>query len=78
MDAPKIVTDLAASVSGIPMKWREQDNQWVIILTDGRKYRFPKDTEGKPRAQETKADYKAPVDVTPNPDKPHRKTKETP
>ena len=92
MSAPDIVVQLAASVSGIPMKWREEDNYFVIIMTDGRKYRFPKDrasepqasiahpgakrrqeNQGKPRAQETVEDYKPPVDVTPNPEKRHRK-----
>ena len=73
MTAPSIVEKLAASVSGVPMKWREEDGYWVIIMTDGRKYRFPKAGDPKPRNDETVADYKPAQDVTPNPDKRHRK-----
>jgi len=58
MGAPQIVEQLAASVSGVAMKWREEDAYWVIIMTDGRKYRFPKETQGLPRSQETTEDYK--------------------
>ncbi len=58
MTAPEIVQELAASVSGVPMKWREEEGYWVIIMTDGRKYRFPKEGPAKPRHDETVEDHK--------------------
>ena len=76
MDAPKIVRDLAASVNGEILRWREEDDNFVILMTDGRKVRFPKSAPDKPRRDQTPEDFKAGVDETPNPDKPHRKTKE--
>lgn len=75
MNTPQIVIDLAASVSGVPTKWREEDNYWVIIMTDGRKYRFPKEGDPKPRNQETPADYKPGIDQTADPEHRHRKNK---
>jgi hypothetical protein len=76
MDAPKIVRDLAASVNGEVLRWREEDNNFVILMTDGRKFRFPKTAPEKPRRDQTPDDFKAPVDQTPDPDKHHRKTKD--
>ncbi len=58
MAAPEIVLKLAASVSGVPLKWREEEGYWVIIMTDGRKYKFPRESHPKPRAQETTEDFK--------------------
>ncbi len=57
-DAPKIVVDLAASVSGIPLKWREEEGYWVIVMTDGRKYRFSKHDEDVVRQNDSLANYK--------------------
>ncbi len=75
-DAPKIVVDLAASVSGVPLKWREEEGYWVIIMTDGRKYRFPRESKPKPRSQETTEDFKPAQELEDKGGKKHRKTKE--
>ncbi len=66
MGAPLIVEQLAASVSGVPMKWREEEGYWVIIMTDGRKYRFPRNAVPMPRAQETTEDFKPGQEQPPN------------
>ncbi len=73
MGAPSIVEKLAASVSGVPMKWREEDAYWVIIMTDGRKYRFPKIDQDLPRHEETMENYKPAQEQVPQPE--HRKKK---
>ncbi len=65
MGAPLIVEQLAATVSGVPWQWKEFDTHWVVIMTDGRKYKFPKDEKGVPRSQETVETYKPAVEVQP-------------
>lgn len=67
MIPPHIVVDLAATVSGIPMKWREDGDHWIIIMTDGRKYRFKK-TDSVPRHEETVQDTKPGVLETKQPE----------
>ncbi|HEY6008409.1 MAG TPA: hypothetical protein VIU40_08810 [Geobacteraceae bacterium] len=54
--APQIVIDLAASVNGEPLAWKEYDDHWNIVMTDGRKYAFRKDAP-LPRKQDTLANY---------------------
>ncbi len=66
-NAPRIVVQLAATVGGTPMKWREDDDHWIIIMTDGRKYHFKK-TDSKPRHEETVADVKPGVLETKQPE----------
>ncbi len=75
MNAPLIVQQLAATVQGVPLAWREYDDKWVIIMEDGRKLTFKKAEIGTPRAQDTVQDYKAGVEETPQ-DKHRRKPKE--
>ncbi len=73
MGAPLIVQQLAATVSGVPWQWKEFDTHWTIIMTDGRKYKFPKDEKGVPRSQETTETYKPAQEQVPQPE--HRKKK---
>ncbi len=75
MGAPEIVHKLAASVSGVPLKWREEQGYWVIVMTDGRKYKFPREEDPKPRAQETTEDFKPGQLQDEKAGKKHRKTK---
>jgi hypothetical protein len=62
--APKIVLELAASVSGVPLRWYEYDDKWVILMTDGRKVHFKKKDPELPRRRETTDSYKPGVHRT--------------
>ncbi len=68
MGAPEIVNLLAASVSGVPMKWREEDGYWVIVMTDGRKYRFSKLDQDVIRKNDALSNYKPGQAVTKQPE----------
>lgn len=62
--APRIVLELAASVSGVPLRWYEFDDKWVILMTDGRKVHFKKEDPQLPRRHETAASYNPGVQQT--------------
>lgn len=63
MDAPPIVMHLARSVNGAPpLAWKEYDDHFVIVMSDGRKYTFAKKNPELPRHKTELDDMKEPVD----------------
>jgi hypothetical protein len=70
---PAIVLALAAKVNGVPYSWREDEQEIVIVLKDGRKIKFLH--ESVPVIH-TKADAEAAVSKLTPTHKPQPKKKE--